>query len=85
MINEVYLEVSELIINPLVEQGRKQGEEVGFKRGIQDSIQQILANRFQELPGDVQEKISSLTDIQRLQALLDASLKAKSLAELTRI
>jgi len=77
-----------------LEQGRQQGEERGFKcgieqgegigftRGIQASIQQILARRFQELPEELQEKISSLTDVQRLQILLDASLRVTSLEEL---
>jgi len=78
--------VNELIINPLI----KQGEESGFKRGLQQgvahtlqsSIQQILAHRFQELSEYLQKKISSLTDIQKLQSLLEASLKIESLEEL---
>lgn len=90
LISEVYPEVNKLIINPLVEQGRQQGleqgrqqgEENGFTRGIQKSIQQILSSRFRELPGDLQKKISSLTDVQKLQALLDACLKVESLEEL---
>jgi len=82
LISEVYPEVNELIINPLVEQGRKQGIEQGRQLTLQESIQQILTHRFQELSGDLQKKISSLTDVQRLQTLLEASLKIESLEEL---
>jgi hypothetical protein len=81
LIREVYPEVSEMITNPLIEQGRRQGEEIG-RRALQQSIVKFLSYRFQQIPEDLQKKISSLNDIQKLQNLLDASLEVDSLEEL---
>jgi hypothetical protein len=75
LIREVYPEVSEMITNPLIQQGRQ--------RGFQESIIRILSHRFQKIPEDLQKKISSLNDAQKLQNLLDASLEVDSLEELT--
>jgi len=74
LIKEVYPEVSEMITNPLTEQGRQQE--------LQESIVRILSHRFQQIPPDLREKISSLTDIPKLRNLLDASIEVKSLEEL---
>ena len=90
LINEVYPEVSEMITNPLIEQGRQEGIQQGVRQGIQQGQQQglqesvirILSHRFQQVPQDLQEKIASLTDIQKLRNLLDASVEVKSLEEL---
>jgi len=99
LIKEIYPEVSEMITNPLIEQGRQQGEEIGLrrgeeiglrrgeeiglKRGLQQSIIRFLSHRFQQVPEDLQKKISSLTDVQKLQNLLDASIEVDSLERLT--
>jgi hypothetical protein len=64
-----------MITNPLIEQGRQ--------RGIQESIIRLLSYRFPQIPEDLQKRISSLNDIQRLQNLLDASLEVDSLERLT--
>ena len=65
LISEVYPEVSKLVINPLVEQRRK--------LSLQESIHRILSHRFPKLPEDLQEKISALTDVKKLQTLLGFS------------
>ena len=82
LINEVYPEVSEMITNPLIEQGRQEGIQQGIQQGLQKSVVRILSRKFRRIPQDLQEKISYLTDIQKLQNLLDASVEAKSLDEL---
>ncbi|MBM3236592.1 DUF4351 domain-containing protein [Candidatus Poribacteria bacterium] len=94
LINEVYPEVSEMITNPLIELGRQEGVQLGRKEGVQLGLQQgrqqelqesvvrILSHRFRQIPQDLQEKIASLTDIQKLRNLLDASVEVKSLEEL---
>jgi hypothetical protein len=67
-----------MITNPLIERG----EEIGLRRGLQQSIIRFLSHRFQQIPEDLQKKISSLTDVQKLQNLLDASLEVDSLEQL---
>ena len=83
-----------MITNPLIEQGRQegiqqgihqgiqQGRQEGRQQGLQESIVRILSHRFRQIPQDLQEKISSLTDIQKLRNLLDVSVEVKSLEEL---
>ena len=95
LIKEMYPEVSEMITNPLIQRGEeiglrrgeeiglRHGEEIGFKRGLQRSIVRLLSHRFHQIPEDLQQKISSLIDIQKLQNLLDASLEVDSLEQLT--
>ena len=63
-----------MITNPLIEQG--------WQRGLQQSIVRFLSYRFQQIPEDLQKKISSLNDVQKLQNLLDASLEVDSLEQL---
>ena len=80
-----------MITNPLIEQGRQQGEEIGLRRGeeigfrraLQQSIVRFLSHRFQRIPEDLQKNISSLNDVQKLRNLLDASLEVDSLEQLT--
>ena len=74
LIKEVYPEVSEMITNPLIEQGRQQE--------LQEAVVRILSHRFRQIPSDFQQKIASLTDIQKLRNLLDASIEVRSLEEL---
>lgn len=63
-----------MITNPLIEQGRQQE--------LQESVVRILSHRFRQVPQNFQQKIASLTDIQKLRNLLDASIEVKSLEEL---
>lgn len=67
-----------MITNPLTERGRQEGRQ----QELQESIVRILSHRFQQIPWDLQQKISSLTDIPKLRNLLDASIEVKSLEEL---
>ena len=75
-------EVNEMITNPLIEQGRQNGIQQGRQQELQESIVRILAHRFLHIPQDLQGKIASLTDIQKLRNVLDASVEVKSLEEL---
>jgi len=78
LIKEVHPEVSEMITNPLIKQGIQQGRQ----QELQESVVRILSNRFIQVPQNLQQKIASLTDIQKLRNLLDASIEVKSLEEL---
>ena len=78
LITEVYPEVNEMITNPLIEQGRQQGRQ----QELQESIVRLLSHRFQQISPSLHEKIYSLTDIQKLRALFDASIEVKSLEDL---
>ena len=71
-----------MITNPLIEQGLQQGLQWGLQQGIQESIVKFLSHRFHQIPLSLQEKITSLTDIQKLRNLLDASMEVKSLEDL---
>jgi len=72
------IKVSEMITNPLIKQGIQQGRQ----QELQESVVRILSNRFIQVPQNLQQKIASLTDIQKLRNLLDASIEVKSLEEL---
>jgi len=76
-----------MITNPLIQRGEeiglRRGEEIGFKRGLQRSIVRLLSHRFQQVPEDLQQKISSLTDVQKLRNLFDSSIDVDSLEQLT--
>ncbi len=74
LITQVYPEVNEMITNPLIEQGRQQE--------LQESIVRFLSHRFQQISPSLHKKIYSLTDIQKLRALLDTSIEVKSLEDL---
>ena len=67
-----------MITNPLIKQGIQQGRQ----QELQESVVRILSNRFIQVPQNLQQKIASLTDIQKLRNLLDASIEVKSLEEL---
>jgi len=94
LIVEVYPEVSEMITNPLIEQGIQQGvqqgieqgvqqgETMGFKRGLQESILRILSRRFSQLPSEIRSRIVALEDTGKLEHLLDAALEIDSPEEL---
>ena len=68
-----------MITNPLIQRG----EEIGLRRGLQQSIVRFLSHRFQKIPEDLQQKIYSLTDVQKLRNLFDASIDVDSLEQLT--
>ncbi len=71
---EVYPEVSQMITNPLIEQGRQEG--------LQESILKILSHRFLELPSEIGSRILVLKDTEKLERLLGAALEVDSPEEL---
>ena len=84
LIKEIYPEVNEMITNPLIEQGRQQGRQQGIQQGLQESVITLLTHRFRQTPQDLQNKIYSISDVQKLRKLLNASLLVPSLDELTQ-
>jgi hypothetical protein len=65
-----------MITNPLIEQGQQQG--------FQRSILRILSRRFPQFPSEIRSKIMALSDTEKLEQLLDASLEIDSPEELTK-
>ena len=72
LIDEVYLEVKEMIINPFIQQG------------VQQSILRILSHRFTEVPSEIRSQILEINDAGKLAQILDAALETNSLEELTK-
>jgi len=100
IIKDLYPEVNEMLTNPLIEKGRKQGWKEGLREGrqegfregrqegrqegIQESVIMILMRRFHQIPQDLQNKIYSVNDTDKLKKILDASFSIQSLDELTK-
>ena len=59
------------------------GVAAGEAKGRAGSIIRFLNRRFQKVPKSVKDKVSSITDIDRLDALTDQAAECKSLAEFT--
>ena len=78
LIREIYSEVSEMITNPLIEQGRQQG----IQQGKQSLLLQQLSAKFGQLPTFVAEKIRAITNEQELDTLSLRVLTANSLDEM---
>ena len=72
-----------MITNPLIERGRQEGIQQGIQQGLQKSILRLLIHRFHSIPQELSQKVSALTNTQKLQTLFDASLEVNSLEELT--
>ncbi len=96
LIQNVYPEVSQMIINPLIERGRLQGVQEGRQLGVQEgrqegrqegmqaSILKILSHRFPAFPTEIRNRILALTDTTKLEHLLEATLEVDSPEELTK-
>jgi hypothetical protein len=92
LIQNVYPEVSQMIINPLIEQGRQLGVQEGRQLGVQEgrrkglqaSILKILSHRFPTFPAEIRNRILALTDTTKLEHLLEATLEMDSPEELTK-
>jgi hypothetical protein len=85
LIREVYPEVNQMIVNPLIERGRQQGVQEGRQQTLQKSILTVLSHRFPPTPPvELREQILSVTDISRLERLLEATLEVDSLDALTQ-
>ena len=90
MISEVYSEMSKMITNPLIEQGRKQGIQKGIEQGMQQGIQQgkqsiliqLLDEKFGKIPESMKNQIREITDENLLDQLSLRILKANSLDEM---
>ena len=86
LICEVYPEVNEMITNPLIERGRREGIQLGRQQGIQQGKQsillQLLGAKFGQLPESVGEEIRAITNEQELDQLSLRILTANSLDEM---
>ena len=78
LICEVYPEVNEMITNPLIEQGRREG----IQQGKQSILLQLLGAKFGQLPESVGEEIRAITNEQELDQLSLRILTANSLDEM---
>jgi len=85
LIREIYPEVSEMITNPLIEQGRQQGRQQGIQQGVQQGKQslllQLLGAKFGKLPTSIDQKIRAITNEQELDMFSVRVLTANSLDE----
>ena len=78
LIREIYPEVNEMITNPLIEQGRKQG----IQQGKQSLLLQLLGTKFGNLPASVEKQIQAITSEEKLDQLSLRILTANSLDEM---
>jgi hypothetical protein len=68
----------------LIERGREQGLVQGREQGLRESIVRVLTRRFGAAPTPVTARLARVSDLQRLDALLDSALAAASLEEFTQ-
>ena len=66
-----------------VEELRAEGEQDGLVKGKQDDIVRILRHRFGEVPPAIIDKLMTIEDIARLDALLDEALDVQEPEELS--
>lgn len=68
------------------ERGRKLGEERGEKRGViltkQEYLLRLLKTKFGSVPQDVEEKIKTTHDADRLTSLFDQGIVATNISEI---
>jgi len=74
LIREIYPEVSEMITNPLIEQGRQEGKQL--------ILLQQLSAKFGSLPESVDQQIRAITSEQELDELCLRILTANNLDEM---
>jgi len=82
LIRQIYPEVSEMITNPLIEQGRQQGIQRGLQQGKQSILLQLLKAKFGFIPESVEEKIKEITSEEELDSLNLRVLAANNLDEM---
>ena len=61
--------------------GREEGLTIGREEGMKLMLRDLLESRLGTLPGDVEEALRSLTDVDRLRRLMPAALHAASYAD----
>lgn len=62
-------------------EGRRQGLSEGEKRGIAKSLLSLLEVKFDSVPGELREKISSTQDFDILDSWFKIAAKAESMEE----
>ncbi len=72
-----------------IEKGLQQGIETGLKQGIQQERQQtivnILENRFGPVSASLQDRVAKISDLGQLAALKETAFKCPSLADFERL
>ena len=86
LIVEVYPEVSQMIINPLIEQGIQQGLQQGHEEGAIEAKQETLLEQMQlkfgALPHPIIERVQSIQEIEPLNAFLRRVITTTRLEEM---
>lgn len=73
--------MSTTIGQQLIERGYEQGLERGVAQERRQVTLRVLTNRFGDLPPDLGARLAQISDLGRLEALLDQALTASTLAE----
>lgn len=66
-------------------EAKKEGREEGNVRGKAETVLKILSYKFGEVPERLAERISAITELGRLDELVDHALAVKSLDELSAL
>lgn len=75
---------------PIIRRAQARGEAIGEQRGVQigeqngrgDTLLRLLQFKFGPLPADIRARIDRITEIDRLDRLIDAVLTAETLVEM---
>jgi hypothetical protein len=62
-----------------IKQGIEQGVQQGIEQGVQQAILRTLRRRFGEVPDEVLEQVTGISDPDRLASVLDAAVDARTL------
>ena len=74
------------IAQALIEEGKEIGMEIGVEKGIiqtkQEDLIELIQFRFQDISSEINDKIRSIQDVDRLTALFRRALSVNSIDEL---
>jgi hypothetical protein len=78
------IRMSQTVRKGIWDMGYESGEAAGEAKGGARTIIRFLKRRFQRIPKSVKDKVSSITDINRLDELTDQAVDCQSLDEFTK-
>jgi len=82
LVEDVYPEVSQMITNPLVEQGRQQGRQQGLIEAKQETLIEQMQLKFGMLPQPMIQNIQSIQEIDQLNTFLRRVITTSRLEEM---
>jgi uncharacterized phage protein gp47/JayE len=71
-----------MIVNPLIEQGRKLGVQEGAIGAKQETLIDLMQLKFGALPQAIVERVQSITEIEQLQTFLRRVITTNRLEEM---